>query len=153
MGNAKSHAGGKSGKGSKSKAKEESESAPCQYFILSLKGERIQVVNGDSPELRFLSQIIRSHCSVLREGWVKNMTYSYKLRRTSKHCMIRLVANTLLSLYHAGWDPLTPVDMGSKKMGKQTAICFRRRKEHFGSTPSLSTVGTSMDNKTPEAKI
>ena len=77
------------------------------------------------------------------------MTYSFKLRRTSKHCMIRLVADTLLSLYHVGWDPLTPVEMESKKMGKQTAICFSRRQNHFYSTPSLSRVETSMDKDTP----
>ena len=152
MGNAKSHANGKPGTGSAKKAKGRTEKAPCQYFIVSLKGERIQVVNADSPELKLISLVIRSHCSVAKESWVKNMTYSFKLAKTSKHCMIRLVSNTLLSLYQAGWDPLTPVDMSSKKKGKQTAICFRRRQEDVSSAPSLSHLAhieTSLDNVTP----
>ena len=76
--------------------------------------------------------------------------------------MIQLVADFLLSLYQAGWEPMTPIDMGLKKpqrgssggSGPQTAICFRRRadqeessREVYGSSYSLlSSMGTSKDS-------
>ena len=69
--------------------------------------------------------------------------------------MIQLVADFLLSLYQAGWEPMTPIDMGLKKSetgsGPQTAICFRRKfdaedREVFGSSYSLlSQMGASKD--------
>ena len=66
---------------------------------------------------------------------MKRMTYSYELRMTSKNCMIRLMGGILLCLRREGWDPLTPVDIG-RKMGKQTAICFKRRCENLNTSPS-----------------
>jgi hypothetical protein len=53
-------------------------------FILSLGSERIQVVNGDNQELRLISLMTRSHCTVLREGWAKNMVYFFKLGQNSR---------------------------------------------------------------------
>jgi len=128
------------------------------YFILSLKGDRIKVVNAESNELKLLTIIIRRHCKILREGWDRHLTFSYKLKSTGRHCMIQLVADFLLSLYQAGWEPMTPIDMGLKKTdtgttGPQTAICFRRRyeqddKEIYGSSYSLlSSMGTSRDGE------
>ena len=96
-------------------------------FILSLGYGCIQVVNGDNQELMLISLMVRAQCTVLREGWAKNMLYFFKLGKTSKPCMIHLVRDILLSLYQVGWDPLSPVDLGTKKMGIKTAICFRRR--------------------------
>ena len=76
--------------------------------------------------------------------------------------MIQLVADTLLSLYQAGWEPMTPMDMGLRTKeqqtvsGPQTTICFKRREgfsgkassEDFGSTYSLlSKMGSSVDGE------
>ena len=66
--------------------------------------------------------------------------------------------HTLLSLYQAGWEPMTPMDMGmrrEKASGPQTTICFKRREgstatktEDFGSTYSIfSKMGSSMDGE------
>ena len=96
-------------------------------FILSLSAGCIQVVNGDNKELMMISNMVRSQCTVLREGWAKNMIYFFKLGKTNKDRIIHLVGDILLSLYQGGWDPLSPVDLGTKKMGMKTAICFRRR--------------------------
>ena len=127
------------------------------YFILSLKGDRIKVVNAESSELKLLTIIIRRHCKILKDGWDRHLTFSYRLRKTGRHCMIQLVADFLLSLYQAGWEPMTPIDMGLKKSetgsGPQTAICFRRKfdgeeREVFGSSYSLlSQMGTSKDSE------
>ena len=100
-----------------------------EMFILSLRSDRIQMVNANNKELLLITPIIRCHCSVLREGWIRSMTYSYKLKKTTKNCMIRLVSDILLSLDEAGWDPLAPLDMEEKNMRKQTAICFRKKKK------------------------
>ena len=100
-----------------------------QYFIISLKGDSIQLVNADDLETGIISMIIRTQCIVLKEGWLKSMTYSFKLKKPTKDSLIRLIAKVLMSMYPRGWDPLTPLDTGSKKKGIQVAICFQRRVE------------------------
>ena len=132
------------------------------YFMLSYKGDRVKVVNADSGELKLLTSIIRRHCPILKEGWDRHLTFSYKLKVGGRHSMIQLVADTLLSLYQAGWEPMTPMDMGLRTKeqqgvsGPQTTICFKRREgfsgkassEDFGSTYSLlSKMGSSLDGE------
>lgn len=127
------------------------------YFILSLKGDRIKVVNAESTELKLLTLIIRRHCKIIKEGWDRHLTFSYRLKVNGRHCMIQLVADFLLSLFQAGWEPMTPIDMGLKKSetgeGPQTAICFRRKydaedREIYGSNFSLlSNMGASKDGE------
>jgi len=132
------------------------------YFMLSYKGDRVKVVNADSSELKLLTSIIRRHCQILKEGWDRHLTFSFKLKVGGRHCMIQLVADTLLSLYQAGWEPMTPMDMGLRTKeqqtvsGPQTTICFKRREgfsgkassEDFGSTYSLlSKMGSSVDGE------
>ena len=115
------------------------------YFILSLREDKVKVVNAESSELKLLTMLIRRHCKIVKEGWDRHLTYSYKLKVSGRHCMIQLVADTLLCLYRAGWQPMTPIDVGLQKyqkkcVGHQTAICFRKResKEEFVSTDLLS---------------
>jgi len=123
------------------------------YFIISLKGDRIKVVNAESTELKLMNAIIRRHCKIVKEGWDRHLTYMYKLKKVGRHMMIQLVADFLLSLYQVGWEPMTPIDMGIQKMasgsGPQTAICFRRKhdlEQVFGSNASLlSQLGSSKD--------
>ena len=100
------------------------------YFMLSYKGDRVKVVNADSSELKLLTSIIRRHCQILKEGWDRHLTFSFKLKVGGRHCMIQLVADTLLSLYQAGWEPMTPVDLANQKNqeGLKSSICFRQRK-------------------------
>ena len=132
------------------------------HFMLSYKGDRVKVVNADSGELKLLTSIIRRHCQILKEGWDRHLTFSFKLKVGGRHCMIQLVADTLLSLYQAGWEPMTPMDMGLRTKeqqtvsGPQTTICFKRREgfsgkassEDFGSTYSLlSKMGSSVDGE------
>ena len=132
------------------------------HFMLSYKGDRVKVVNADSGELKLLTSIIRRHCQILKEGWDRHLTFSFKLKVEGRHCMIQLVADTLLSLYQAGWEPMTPMDMGLRTKeqqtvtGPQTTICFKRRdgfsgkasSEDFGSTYSLlSKMGSSVDGE------
>ena len=111
------------------------------YFILSLKGDKIKVVNADSSELKLLTILIKRHCKIVKEGWAKHLTYSYKFRVSGRHCMIRLVADTLLCLYRSGWQPMTPIDVGMQSHEQhQTAICFQRGKgkAELGSSDLLS---------------
>ena len=134
----------------------------CGYFILSYKGDKVKVVNAKKEELKLLGGIIKRRCEIMKEGWDRNMTYSFKLKVGGRHCMIQLVADTLLSLYQAGWEPMTPMDMGLRTKeqqtvtGPQTTICFKRRdgfsgkasSEDFGSTYSLlSKMGSSVDGE------
>ena len=140
-----SHKERKEGPRKTQKPADTGETSRSQYFIISLKEERIQVVNANNTELKMISLIVRANCSVSKESWVKDMTYAFKFRKTDKHCMIHLVAKTLLSLYEAGWDPLTPVDMGGNKREKQTTICFRRRQE----SSTLSHTPHSSNSEAP----
>ena len=112
----------------------------CSYFILSYRGDKVKVVNAKKEELKLLGAIIKHRCEILKEGWDRNMTYSFRLKVLERHSMIQLVADTLFSLYQAGWEPMTPVDMARQKTqdGLKSSICFRQRKgaelsEHFTS--------------------
>ena len=114
------------------------------YFILSLKDEKIKIVNIASSELKILTSIIKRHCKVSKEGWDRNMTYSFKLEKPEKNCKIKLVTDILLSLYKEGWEPMTPIDTaGNVENSSQTSICFRHREDPLnkltGSTYSLSS--------------
>ena len=71
------------------------------YFMLSFRGDRVKVVNADSGELKLLTGIIRRHCQILKEGWDRHLTFSFRLKVLGRHSMIQLVADTLLSLYQA----------------------------------------------------
>jgi len=100
------------------------------YIILSLKGNRIKVVNGEKSELILLGQIIRKHTSILREGWERHLTWSYSLGTTTRPCKIQIVADILISLFQNGWEPMTPVDGGlhmkeKNKNGPQMTMCFK----------------------------
>ena len=102
----------------------------CGYFILSYRGDKVKVVNAKKEELKLLGAIIKHRCEILKEGWDRNMTYSFRLKVVERHSMIQLVADTLFSLYQAGWEPMTPVDMARQKTqdGLKSSICFRQRK-------------------------
>ena len=127
------------------------------YFMLSFRGDRVKVVNADSGELKLLTGIIRRHCQILKEGWDRHLTFSFRLKVLGRHSMIQLVADTLLSLYQAGWQPMTPMDMGlcrdKSTSGAQTTICFKRKEnsnspEVFtSSSSSLSRMGNSFDGE------
>ena len=127
------------------------------YFMLSYKADRVKVVNADSGELKLLTSIIRRHCQILKEGWDRHLTYSYRLKVVGRHSVIQLVADTLLSLYQAGWQPMTPMDMGlcreQSTNGSQTTICFKRKEntnssEGFtSSSSSLTRIGNSIDGE------
>ena len=126
------------------------------YFLLSFKGDKIRVVNAKISELNLLCAIIKRHCKIMKEGWDQHMTYSFRVSSGGKHSMIQLVADTLLSLYQNGWQPMAPLVLGMKKQvralaGPQATICFRRKEEscppdQFGSRYSVfSSAGSSRD--------
>ena len=120
---------------------------PPRYgnFILSLKSRTIKVVNAESVELKLLTALIKKHCQILKEGWDRNLTYSYKLKESGGQCIIQLVADTLMSLYGLGWEPMTPIEMKFKSHtvdgGLRTDICFRKKDigVELGSIYSLLT--------------
>ena len=90
------------------------------YFILSLKPDKIKVVNAEAGVLRLLTSVIKKHGRIAKEGWDRHLTYSYRLVVTGCQEMIHLVADTLMFLYQAGWEPMTPLQMSSNK-NKQKA--------------------------------
>ena len=65
------------------------------YFILSLKNEKIKVVNADSSEITLINQIIRKHTRILSEGWEKHMTWAYILGRVFNKCWIIMINDCL----------------------------------------------------------
>ena len=117
------------------------------YFMLTFKADRVKVVNADSGELKLLTAIIRRHCQILKEGWDRHLTFSYRLKVVGRHSIIQLVADTLLSLYQAGWQPMTPMDMGlcreQSTNGSQTTICFKR-KENINSSEGIASSSSSL---------
>merc|ERR1711915_973001 len=81
------------------------------YFILTLSGEKIKVVNVESTQLKILTSIIKRHCKILKEGWDRHLTFCFRLKPMSgRHCMIQLIADTLLTLYRVGREPMTPIE-------------------------------------------
>ena len=107
---------------------------PPKYgtFILSLRKDKIKVVNAEYAELKIIKVLIKKHCEILKEGWDRHLTYSYKLEVPRIQCLIQLVADILMSLYQEGWESMTPIEMGMKKPtvpeGIGTDICFRKMK-------------------------
>ena len=49
------------------------------YFILSIKSDKVKVVNADSAEISLLATIIRRHTRILSEGWERHMTWAIQL--------------------------------------------------------------------------
>ena len=49
------------------------------YFILSIKSDKVKVVNADSAEISLLTSIIRRHTRILSEGWERHMTWAIQL--------------------------------------------------------------------------
>ena len=57
-------------------------SAPAHgYFILSLKGDKIKVVNASTTELKILTALIRRHCTIVNSGWDRHLTFSFRWGR------------------------------------------------------------------------
>ena len=77
---------------------------------------------------------------VVRERWVNTITYSYKMKKTNKPSMIRLMSSMLFTLSQAGWDPLAPLDMVGKRKKKKTMICFRKRSKIVRSFNSIKSL-------------
>ena len=122
------------------------------YFILSLKPDKIKVVNAEAAVLRLLTNVIKKHGVIAKEGWDRHLTYSYRLVMSGCQEMIQLVADTLMLLYQSGWEPMTPLQMSGGKHSKSKVktdivttsridICFRRSEvtgeSRMGSSYSL----------------
>ena len=121
------------------------------YFILSLRPDKIKVVNAEAVVLRLLATIIRRHVGIVKEGWDRHLTYCYRLRVSACHEMIQLVADTLMGLYQSGWEPMTPLETGTRRdksgarlgdivTSSRVDICFRNKEEAgevLGSSSSI----------------
>ena len=126
------------------------------YFILTFKEAKIKIVNIGSGELQVLGTVIKQHCKVCKEGWDRNLTYSFKLDKPEKSYKSKLVPHILLSLYKEGWEPMTPIDTaGNVDNPSQTSICFRHREDPLitrltGSTYSLASTSTTSKDASNE---
>lgn len=124
------------------------------YFILCIKtgdrGDRVKVVNASGSVLKLLTAIIVKNAGIVKSGWDRHLAFSYKLQKNTRgrHSLIQLTAELLLTLYRAGWEPMTPIDLpgqstrdenGVTVMNMQTAICFRRNPN----TSSIEQLSTS----------
>ena len=103
------------------------------YFLLGFKGDKIKVVNAQTSELSLLAVIIMHHSQILKEGWDRHLTYSFRVKTGGHQSMILLVADTLLSLHQNGWQPVVPMDMALKQKDKaltspQATVCFKRKR-------------------------
>ena len=109
-----------------------------------MQDEKIKIVNIAAAELKILTSIVKRHCRICKEGWDRNMTYSFKLDGQETSHKIKLVTDILLSLYKEGWEPMTPIDTAGKVDSiSHTSICFRHREDPFnrlnGSNYSLAS--------------
>ena len=130
------------------------------YFILSLKPDKIKVVNAEAGVLRLLTTVIKKHGRIAKEGWDRHLTYSYRLVMSGCQEMIQLVADTLMFLYQAGWEPMTPLQMSACKNKEKVKsdivtssridICFRSSDmaggSKMGSTNSIRRESTYEEN-------
>jgi len=119
------------------------------YFILSIKSDKVKVVNADSAEISLLTSIIRRHTRILSEGWERHMTWAIQLASSGRQSRIEIVSDVLLTLFQAGWEPMTPLDMGlhlkeSAKSGPQVTICFKQ-KEELATDSALDVSRVSLD--------
>jgi len=118
------------------------------YIILSIRGDKIKVVNGEKPELNLLSQVIKRHCVIVSEGWERHLTWSFHLAAAGRLLRIQIVADILVSLFQNGWEPMNPVDSGlhvkeANKKGPQVTICFKMKEDFMESDMSLKPVEAS----------
>lgn len=121
------------------------------YFILCIKGnDRIKVVNASSSVLKRLTVVIKRHFVILKSGWDRHLAYSFKLQKASRHSLISMAAEILLTLYRGGWEPMTPIDLCAKgRAQSQTAICFRRETPEDDEIPGYGTPTHSLYRDTP----
>ena len=125
------------------------------YFILSLKPDKIKVVNAEAGVMRLLTTVIRRHVVIVKEGWDRHLTYCYRLHVPACQNMIQLVADTLMSLYQSGWEPMTPLEMGRKQKNKtkdivtnsRIDICFQNKDESHSNSGTSISVGSSYSIK------
>ena len=127
------------------------------YFLLSFKEDKMKVVNGETSELSLLGVIIKRHKRIVKEGWDRHMTYTFRVSHGGRHRTIQMVSDTLLTLYQNGWQPMAPTDFGSKKKQNignclQATIMFKKKcdtiraSETYSSRQSvLSSAGSSRD--------
>ena len=93
------------------------------------------MVNAEAGVLRLLATVIKKHGKIAKEGWDRHLTYSYRVLVSGCQEMIQLVADTLMYLYQAGWEPMTPLQMSASKHKEKVKadivsssridICFR----------------------------
>ena len=98
------------------------------YFILCLKSsDKVKIVNASAEVLKLVTAVVKKHFTIVKSGWDRNQSFSYKIQKSGHHSLILLTAEVLLTLYKAGWEPMTPIDLtGKDRSQSQTAICFRR---------------------------
>ena len=122
------------------------------YFILSFRGNKINVVNAQNAELTLTTSLIRNHFKIIHEGWNNfNLTYSICLSSVNTQEMIDFLAKALLSLNEKGWEPLAPIN--SAKKGQQTSltICLKKTENFsqnvsFGSKSSMYSRASSVES-------
>ena len=115
------------------------------YLILSIRGDKIKVVNGETPELNLLSQVIKRHTVILSEGWERHLTWSFHLADSERLLKIQIAADILVSLFQNGWEPMNPVDSGlhvqeASRKGPQVTICFKIKEDLIDTTKSSSAM-------------
>ena len=108
------------------------------YFILCFKstGDRLKIVNPTNAVLKRVTSVVsfqiwvnwscvlifvfpkvRKHFVILKTDWAQHSTVTFKLQKNKtpggRHAFIMLTADVLLALFLAGWEPMTPINLGS----------------------------------------
>ena len=74
-----------------------------------------------------LRPILARNSCLVADHWVRSLTYAFRMKRINKSGMIKLISELLLHLHSSGWEPLTPVTIGSQLKNLSVTICFKYR--------------------------
>ena len=116
-------------------------------FLLS----RIQIVNLTESAISQLRPILARNSCLVQDHWVRSLTYAFRMKRINKSGMIKLISELLVHLHSSGWEPLTPVTIGSRQRNMSVTICFKYKGNLQRDDASLRGAGGTRSLDVPQA--
>lgn len=98
-----------------------------------------------------LRPILARNCCLVQDHWVRSLTYAFRMKRINKSGMIKLISELLVHLHSSGWEPLTPVTIGSTLKNMSVTICFKYKGHLQRANANLRCAGGTRSLDVPQA--
>ena len=98
-----------------------------------------------------LRPILARNSCLVQDHWVRSLTYAFRMKRINKSGMIKLISELLVHLHSSGWEPLTPVTIGSELKNLSVTICFKYKGHHQPAKANLKCSGGTRSLDVPQS--